>query len=271
MQKLFFFLIFILLFTGNVSAQSNSTTNTAQVGNHFLSISGFIAPFAEVILTTGSIVLGSDTADQNGNFSIPNVLVNTGFSEFCLEAIDVKKTGTSYTCFKIPLVTDDKNITGIFLPPTIALSGNYIRPGSSIFASGYGMPGATIIINFGKGIAPIETIAGSDGFYKVEIKGLPIGKYNVFATSKFEGQDSEKPDRSHELESLPAPVSETIKDNSFVILALLLLIIISILIAIMLRSKRIREKLRRLIKGRKIIIGEGDKKKHMHHEWFLGF
>ena len=198
-----------------------------------------------------------------------NVLVNTGLSEFCLEAIDVKKIGTSYTCFDITPVTRDRSITGIFLPPTLGLSGTILRPGQIVIASGYGMPNARILLNISKDIV-IDTVADQDGFWQVEIKDLAPGKYNLFATSRYENKDSEIPDRTYELESLSIP--GFIKENIGVLLALLLLVIISIIIAVILKSKRLRERLKRIIKGKKYTPAtKPDTKKRLHHAWFLGF
>ena len=269
MIRIISFILFLLLLAGQVNAQSASTTNKATVGNHNFSISGFIAPFASVVLTTDSTFLGSTVADQDGDFSIPNVLVNTGFSQFCLEAIDVKKIGTSYTCFQITPLNEDRSITGIFLPPTLGLSGTILKPGQSVIASGYGMPNARILLTISKDIV-IDTIADQDGFWQLVLKDIPPGKYNLFATSRFESKDSEIPDRTQELESLSIP--GFVKENIGVLLALLLLIIISIIIAVILKSKRIREAIRKLIKGKKYVPAtKPDTKKRLHHSWFLGF
>lgn len=269
MLKIFVFLSLAFFISTQAYAQSATTTNKARVGNHYFSISGFIAPFASVVLSTESTFLGSTVADQNGDFSMQNVLVNTGLSKFCLEAIDIKKIGTSFTCFEIDPLTSNRSITGIFLPPTLGLSGNVLRPGQSVIASGYGMPNARIFLTISKDIV-IDTFADQNGFWQVEIRGIPPGKYNLFATAKFENKDSEIPDRTQELESISVP--SFIKENIGVLLALLLLIIIAIITAVILRSKKIKEAIRRLIKGKKPVPAtRPDTKEKLHHAWFLGF
>jgi len=255
-----------LLFAQGIGAQTLNTSNTAQVGNHNLSISGFIAPFASVVLTTGSTFLASTVADENGNFSFTNVLVNQGLESYCLEAIDVKKIGSSYTCFDIDPIIGDTGYSDIFLPPTLGLSGTILNPGSTIIASGYSMPGARVILNIGNGII-IDTIADENGFWSVEIKDLAAGKYQLFATANYQEDISEKPDRTTELEAIS--LVQKLKDNSKVILAILLLIILAITIAILLRSKRIRNRLGPLIGKKHGGAVEGER--HLHHEWFVGY
>ena len=258
-------IVSLLLFTlSRTNAQS--TKLQASVGKYYFSLSGFVSPFASIVLKSNSIFMASTVADPKGNFSIKNVLINEGFSDFCLEAIDVKKIGDSLTCFKIAAAIGDTEKKDIFLPPTMGLSGKKINPGSSIFASGYSMPNAKVILNISKDII-IEVIADASGFYKYEIKDLPVGKYSLFATARYEKKDSEKPSRKKDFESFSA--GELISKNlPFVLLIVLIGLIILILLIILL-SKKMRNKIRGLL-GKKAF----SKKKEisqLHHDWFLGY
>ena len=258
-------IVSLLLFTlSRTNAQS--TKLQASVGKYYFSVSGYVSPFASIVLYSNSIFMASTVADPKGNFSIKGVLINEGFSDFCFEVVDVKRVGDSFTCLKIPAATGDTQRENIFLPPTVGLSARKINPRSSIFASGYSMPNAKVILSISKDIK-IEVIADASGFYKYEIKDLASGKYSLFATASYEKKDSEKPSRKKDFESLSA--GELISKNlPFVLLIVLIGLIILILLIILL-SKKMRNKIRGLL-GKKAF----SKKKgisHLHHDWFLGF
>lgn len=263
-KKLIVFLLYFLVFIPQASAQA--TNVSASVGKYYFSVSGFVSPFASVVMNSNSFFMASTVADAKGNFVINSVLINEGFSDFCLEAIDVKRIGDSYTCFKIDPLMGDGRKENIFLPPTLGLSGKKINPGSSVFASGYTMPYATVKISISKDIE-IEIIADKDGFYKYEIKDIPAGKYSLFATANYERKDSEKPSKTKDLESLSA--GGVIRENLWIILLIVLIVIAVIILLLILLSRRLREKLKYLFLGKPF----GKKKTAVlkHHSWFIGY
>lgn len=265
MNKLFIILFFLsIVFPREVSAQS--TNVSASVGKYYVTIRGYVSPFASVVMSQDSIFMASTVADPEGNFTLNNVFVNEGFTDFCLEAIDVKRVGDSYTCLKIEPVFKDLSKNDIFLPPTLGLSGQKINPGSSVFASGYSMPNAKVIINLSKDIK-LEILADKNGFYKYEIKDIPAGKYSLFATAQHENKNSEKPTRTKDLEALS--IGGLLQQNLLLILLIVLLIIIGIILFIILISKRLRNRLKNIILRKPM-----PKKKiaaPKHHSWFLGF
>lgn len=278
MRRFFFIVIIVLLlallFAFHVNAQaltpaakSSSQTVKASVGKYYLSVSGYISPFASVVISTGSFILDSTVADENGNFSFKNILINEGFSQFCLLAVDVKRIGESYTCFNIPPAKSSVEKKNIFLPPTLGLSGRSLLPGSSVFASGYTMPGGRVNLRIADGIF-IDTVADAQGFYKVEIKNLRAGKYLLFANATYKGRISEKPSKSQELISLS--LLDLIRQNSGKIILIVLLVLLIIILLIILISKRVRERIKEILRNRGF-IREKKKKKPLHHEWFLGF
>ena len=217
-------------------------------------------------MSSNSIFMASTVADPKGNFLIERVLVNEGFTDFCLEVVDVKRIGDSFTCFKIPPVKVDTEKRDIFLPPTMGLSGKKIAPGSSVFASGYSMPNAKVIINISKDII-IETTADASGFYKLEIKDLPVGKYSLFATAKYDNKDSEKPSRTKELES--TSFAEKIRENFWKILLVILIITVVLILIFILLSRRLRQMIRNLLSP--VPFSRKKKKAKGHHSWFLGY
>lgn len=265
MTKLFV-ILFILSIIFPREGLAQDTNVSASVGKYYVIISGYVSPFASVVMSQDSIFMASTVADPEGNFTLNNVFVNEGFTDFCLEAIDVKRVGDSYTCLKIEPVFKDLSKNDIFLPPTLGLSGQKINPGSSVFASGYSMPNAKVIINISKDIK-LEMLADKNGYYKYEIKDIPAGRYSLFATAQHENKDSEIPTKTKDLEALS--LGGLLQQNLILILLIVLLIIIGIILLLILLSRRLRNKLK------SIILRKPMPKKKVappkHHGWFLGF
>lgn len=261
-----FLVIFAALSIFTASEVKAQTTNlTASVGKYYFSLSGYVSPFASVVMSSSSIFMGSVVADKEGNFSLERILINEGFTDFCLEAVDLKRVGDSFTCLKIPPATGDTQKKDIFLPPTVGLSARKINPGSSIFASGYSMPNAKVLLNISEGII-LQANADDTGFYKLEIKDLPAGKYSLFATARYERKDSEKPTKKLEIESLS--MFDLIKQNFPKIILIILIVIAIIILLIILLSKKAREKIKNMIKKKPFL--KKKERKHLHHDWLLG-
>ncbi len=180
---------------------STETTINAQVGKYYLDISGYVSPFASVVLSTDGIFLRSTVADSKGNFYITGVLINAGFSHFCLEAVDFKRIGDSYTCIQVPPAVGSIKKDDIFLPPTLGISKTSIAEGEEFQAFGYTMPNAYVTLKLGNGRT--ETVlADGTGYYIFKIKNLPSGSYELFATARYNNQDSLSPTRKLQLHSL---------------------------------------------------------------------
>lgn len=164
----------------------------ASIGQYYVSLSGFIAPFASVVLSTDNMVMRSVAADANGYFSISQVLVKQGFNHFCFTAVDVKRLGTSESCFQIPPVHGNYTRNNIFLPPTIGLFRTQIQVGSNAIIWGYSMPGALVTIHSSDGNNYTAT-AGKDGYYEIHKEITQAGSYDLSATAVLKKQNSEKP------------------------------------------------------------------------------
>lgn len=164
----------------------------ATIGEYYISLSGFIAPYASIVLTTDNLVMRSVTADANGYFYISDVLVKAGFNHFCFTAVDVKRLGESQACFTIPPVMANYTRTNIFLPPTIGLFRTQITAGSNAIIWGYSMPGATVTIHASNG-KTYTAIADKTGFYQITANIASAGTYDLSATAVLKGQNSEKP------------------------------------------------------------------------------
>lgn len=175
---------------------------SASVGQYTLSVSGFISPYANVILTMpDGVFIRATVADSAGNFSISDVLIKRGFSGFCLEAIDFKRVGESTTCFSTPPAESSIVMRDLFLPPTLGLYRNQIAAGSTAIAFGYTMPYSTVILHLGSGEV-LTTTSDGTGFYRFDIKGLKPGTYELFARAEYHRQLSLSPTKAIVLKAL---------------------------------------------------------------------
>src|ERR1035437_8839841 len=193
------FVICCLLFAvGRVLAQAPGkptippgvlqTAVQASVGQFYLDLFGYISPFASVVLTSDGVFIIGTTADAQGNFSITQVLIKKGFSSFCLDAIDIKRIGESYTCFSIPPATASVTMRDIFLPPTLGLSRTTVTEGGSATAFGYTMPGAKVTLHINGELLTVYADVG--GYYEFALKNIKVGSYSLYATANYQQKDS---------------------------------------------------------------------------------
>ena len=276
-----------LLYTKNVLAQyklpkgSHSVTVSARLGDFYLNLSGYIAPFASIVLYSDGIYLRATTADQFGYFTISEVLIKQGFSRFCFDAVDFKRLGESYSCMKIPPAKASVTIKDIFLPPTLGLSRTTIAAGSSAVAFGYSMPNALVTLHFGD--KTYTTYADSTGYYQFVIKDVKAGVYKLYSTATLNEKPSLDPEKKLTLKSLSGweQILEWLKNLlnkiwqfmtslSFGPLWLAIPIIILIIILIL---KLWPERFTFLYRNRLIIFfTKALKRKHpLHHRYFVGY
>src|SRR3989344_4064198 len=190
MKKLLPILILFLLLINQNKAYSQTntiesglkTTVSGTVGEFYLNFSGYIAPFASVVLTSDGVLLATTTADENGYFYLTDILIKAGSSKFCFEATDLRQLGKSYSCMSIPPAEDSATIEGIFLPPTLGLLRLEIAEGSSTIAHGYSMPDALVTLHVGENM--YLTKADESGYYEFTLENLKGGTYQVYATAK---------------------------------------------------------------------------------------
>lgn len=227
---------------GVLSAQASVS---GHVGQFYLSVSGYIAPFASVVLVSDGLVLRSTVADSLGNFAISQVLIKAGFSSFCLDSTDYKRLGESEACFVLSPATGSIAKSNIFLPPTLGVYRTSVNVGDKALAWGYSMPGAQVTVHINTTDSCLAT-ADSGGFYQCSFVIKNAGNYTLTATAVLNKKNSEPPTKSVLIEglSLPQQVGKVIQNNGnnvinwllnipggvFVWIALLILILIIILL-----------------------------------------
>jgi hypothetical protein len=174
---------------------------SASVGEFRLNLSGWMSPYASIVLSSNGIFMGATVADKGGNWSFIDILINHGFSQFCLTAIDFYRLGESTTCFNIKPADSNVTMQDIFLPPTLGLSRNEVAAGGKVLAFGYTMPGAKVYLHLSDG-RTLETFADGNGYYVFSLENIPAGKYQLYATANYKAKDSLKPSKTIELVAL---------------------------------------------------------------------
>jgi len=279
-------LVIFLSSTGISNAQiltkkpSANVTVSGSVGTAYLNVSGYIAPYASIVLTSDGVFYRATVADKYGYFSISQVLIKEGFSHFCLEAIDIKRIGESITCFKFPPAKGGIDMKDIFLPPTLGLSRTEIGEGGTVIASGYSMPGAKVTLHLSNGKF-LTTTADSSGYYEFKLENIQAGKYELYPTAEYNNKQSLEPTNRAKLTALTLweqllAFIRNLFDKVWRFLASLSLgplwigipIIISIIILVL---KIWPEKFTFIYNNRLIALLPGRKKKKLHHSWFIGY
>lgn len=200
--------IFILLlssvFINSVSAQQGkqSIEVSASVGEFRLSVSGFIAPFASIVLKDqDEISLASTIANDKGYFTFDDVRIKRGLSKFCFTAVDFKQLGDSVSCVEISPAEGNVIQNDIFLPPTFGLSKSEINSGAAAVVRGYSMPGAKVTIHLENGQSYTGT-ADAEGYYEILISNVAAGAHTLFADAIYNGKQSLKPINTKQLKVL---------------------------------------------------------------------
>ena len=242
----------------------------ASVGQFNLNLAGFISPFASVVLTSNGVFMGATTADAQGNFSFNQILISKGFSSFCLDAIDFKRIGESYTCFTIPPATASVTMRDIFLPPTLGLSRTKINEGGSATAFGYTMPNAKVTLHVNGEL--LTTYADSTGYYQFTLQNLKAGNYSLYATAHYKQKESLSPTKKLQLESVSKPkqVANLLQNWWDALLRFLknwlwnpLWLVIPILILIIILIRKLW--------GKQFPNPFKRKNHRLHHYWWMGY
>ncbi len=261
---------------------SVSTTVSGTIGNYYLTLKGYIAPFASIVLYgADGAFLKATTADSKGYFTVTDLLVKKGFSKVCFDAVDFKRLGESYSCLTFKPIEGQTTIEDIFLPPTLGLSRSEIAAGSSAIAWGYSMPYAIVTVHVGNVV--YTTTADSNGYYQIELKNVKAGVYSLYSTAELNAKPSLDPQKKVQLKALSwweqfiAWLINLWKKiwvflTSFTITPFWIAIPVFILIIILI-LKLWPEKFTILYHNRLVIFFTKALRRHkpLHHEYFMGY
>lgn len=237
-----------------ISSSASSSANVrATVVGRGLSLSGIVAPNASVVLSADGAVYKGTVANSNGEFTIPEVGVAPGLTEFCLEAVDVKRLGSSLACFPITPAENDSTQQDIFLPPTLGLQRDQIVEGSDAVVFGYSMPTAQVQVEIKNG-QKYTVAADASGYYQYTIPEVKPGSYQLVAGATYEAKASAPSLRPALLKtiSLGEAATDWLKSYWWLILLPLLVLAASLFLWWYLRRQRLN-------------------KKYLHHWWFVGY
>lgn len=277
----FLIFIFLSIITPVAKAGESATVKIkGLIGEFDLNVSGYISPYASIVLTSDGVFYRATVADSQGYFYISSVLIKKGFSHFCLEAIDFKRLGESVTCFNFPPAKATVNLKDVFLPPTVGLSRTEVGEGGEIFIWGYSMPNAKVTIHLNNG-KKIEVTADETGYYVYKLTKIKAGKYELYSTAEYNNKQSLTPDNKAKFtaltwwEQIVAFLKELI-DKLWRFLTALSLgplwiglpIIISIIILIV---KLWPEKFTFIYNNKLIAMLPRRKGKKLHHSWWMGY
>lgn len=255
-------------------SSSSAVQVQASVGQFYLSLWGYASPFASISLTFDGVFMRATVADEKGNFIISQVLIKAGFTNFCLDAIDFKRLGESYTCFSIPPATNSVTMKDIFLPPTLGLSRTTINVGGKATAFGYTMPGAKVALHLNQKL--LTAYANSDGYYEFTLQNLAVGTYTLYSTANYQQKESLVPTKKLQLKALSTEkqisqqVTKTVGNwwdqllrflRNWLWNPLWLVIPIIILIIILIRK----------LWGKHLLIPAKKKSRLLHHSWWMGY
>ncbi|PJC28755.1 hypothetical protein CO053_02945 [Candidatus Shapirobacteria bacterium CG_4_9_14_0_2_um_filter_40_11] len=125
--------------------QSKTVPNVvARVGEYQIGIlSGWTSPYAEVYLN-GQGTARKTAADENGYFEFFMVPVKKSYGELCLTSQDINLVPTLPVCLPAIPPTDNAEVIGVLLPPTISLERTKIHLGESTKASGMTFPDSEV-------------------------------------------------------------------------------------------------------------------------------
>lgn len=183
--------VFAQVASTSAATQSGVTNVTVTVSGNIMTLSGYIAPFASIVLSINGTVIASTVADSAGNFSFSNIAVPKASSSVCLESVDFKKLGQSEACIGIIAVNGVISRSNVFLPPTFGVQRTDVLVGNSAIGFGYGMPGATITVHIND-LSGCVVTADTTGYYQCSIVIQKEGDNTLFADAVLKGKASEQ-------------------------------------------------------------------------------
>lgn len=237
---------------------------SARIGEFELNVRGMISPYASLSIVSGGNVYKSVSADSNGYFSFADILINRGFSDFCIDAIDWKRLGESYTCFSFPPAQSNITMSDVFLPPTLGINNKEVPEGSDVVISGYTMPESEVAVHVNNG--QVLGIADATGYYNHRITKIKQGSYELYAEASYHGKPSLSPSKKVYLKaislgaywlSLLQNLITWLLSHIYLLVIPSLLLLIGI-IALVIWHEPILEYLHL-------------RQKKLHHAWFVGY
>lgn len=269
--KLFFMVLLFGLFCCSASfvfAKSSGDHITAKVSGTDLTVSGYIAPYASLALSVNGNIYRGGVADANGYFFLENIIIPQAAVWYCIDAVDVKRLGESYSCFALEPNHQKIIVKDLFLPPTIGVNHKEVHEGSDLLIYGYSRPQAQITLQ-GKDNEKISVDTNSSGYYEYTITNIKPGSYELFAAATYNAKVSAPPEKgvifialSHfqafikYMKSLLESVGRFLADPAVWVILMALFVGVGLLVRFY---------------GRRIAVLLRLPRTRLHHAWFIGY
>jgi len=190
------FLLFYFLFLNfNFSYAQTELTVTIDVGDTILTLSGKTSPNAQVTVVESGAVVGTTTADANGDFSKSLLAQTAGVHSIGIYSTDSYNVTSSTVNYSVSLTAlQETTLSNIILPPTISLSSSELTKGDNLEISGLTAPSSTVSLFITSPTVTKTTTSANSGkwSYTYSTGDLETGDHTVYAkTTTSAGYQSE--------------------------------------------------------------------------------
>jgi len=161
----------------------SSGGDSVDLGDTQINIVGQTIPRAKVNIILDAESIGSVTADADGDFDFAtDASPGTVSMGFWTEDDNDVRSITYSTTFDVTqgAIT---NLSGVLIPPTIAVSDATINPGDIVTFAGQAVPDAKIELHIGDSVQVLTTTSDSGGYWNIDLdtSGLPAAEYTARA------------------------------------------------------------------------------------------
>lgn len=176
--------LFLYLCPPKLSLAQTELTVTIDVGDTILTLSGKTSPEATVTVVENGVVVGTTTADSQGNFSKSLLAQTAGVHSMGIYSTDKNGMTTSTVNYSVSLTAFmETTLSNIILPPTVSLAGTEITKGDTLEISGLSVPSSTITLFISSTTTTKSVTSSSNGFwnYSYATGDLETGDHSLYA------------------------------------------------------------------------------------------
>lgn len=151
-----------------------------------LNVTGQAFPLSKITLLKDGQKIAETISGPDAKFSLNISGLATGSYNFAVQGIDPKGNQTPLFSFNVSLTTGvTANVTGVFLPPTIAVDNAIVKRGENVTIFGLTVPNSQIIININSETNLfIPTRSDTTGSYLLRFDTSPLEEGSHSARSK---------------------------------------------------------------------------------------
>ena len=153
------------------------------VGDTSTLIQGSTSPLAQVTFMDGASVIGTTTADTNGDFSQVFTNQTPGLHTYQLFSLDTNGRVTDTVAVSVSVQEHQQTPVTVFLPPTIALSDNEVVQGEPIEIIGMTVPNAEVVLYVDQGYVIVTSDALGNWQHTLMTRNLDPGEHQLYAVA----------------------------------------------------------------------------------------